>query len=168
MGETVVEPSLNLKKVLGRFEEVDVSLGEGLESLLSVCAGGRTSKCRSDPHDSGTCPKESGEHLSAHGHVCCAEEEEDVECGGKEEVANGLAGVATGRVRSTAEPVHPGPVLPRRLLAMNQTTLYNDLVFITLLPPYNSSLTVHGLSNIILLLHIQTQNETVGSKRTLV
>ena len=73
MGEAVVETTLNLEEILGGFEEVDVSLVERLEGLLSVCTGGRTGESRSNSHSSGTSPKESGEHLSAHGHSCRAE-----------------------------------------------------------------------------------------------
>ena len=99
MGEAVVETTLNLEEILGGFEEVDVSLVERLEGLLSVCTGGRTGESRSNSHSSGTSPKESGEHLSAHGHSCRAERRTMFKGGGKEEVANGLAAVATRRVR---------------------------------------------------------------------
>ena len=47
MGEAVVETTLNLEEILGGFEEVDVSLVERLEGLLSVCTGGRTGESRS-------------------------------------------------------------------------------------------------------------------------
>lgn len=64
MRKAVVEAALNLKEILSRLEEVDVTLGEGLERLLSVCAGGRAGEGGSNASRSGASAEEGGRKLS--------------------------------------------------------------------------------------------------------
>lgn len=63
--EAVVEAALDFEKVLGRLEEVDVTLVERLERLLSVCAGRRAGESGGDAGRGGAGAQESGSELSA-------------------------------------------------------------------------------------------------------
>lgn len=69
MREAVVKSSLNLEEVLSGFEESNVALGEGLESLLCVCVGGMADENGRHPHNGGPRTKDGGEHLGAHDDV---------------------------------------------------------------------------------------------------
>lgn len=69
VGEAVVESSLDLEKVFSVLEELDVAFVEGLECLLTVCAGGWAGEDGGDALCGGAGAKESGEHLGAH-HGC--------------------------------------------------------------------------------------------------
>lgn len=66
MRKAVVESSLDLEKVLGGLEEVDISFSEAFEGLLTVCAGGKACGSQGDTGDGRTSANESGEEAGAH------------------------------------------------------------------------------------------------------
>ena len=63
--EAVVKPTLDLEKVLCVLEELDVAFVEGLEGLLTVCAGGRTGEDGGDALGERAGTEEGGEGLCA-------------------------------------------------------------------------------------------------------
>ena len=61
MGEAVVQTTLDFEQVLGLLEELNVTLGEGFESLLVGGRGGRASEGWGDPTDGRPSAEESSE-----------------------------------------------------------------------------------------------------------
>jgi hypothetical protein len=61
VGEAVVQTTLDLEQVLSLLEELDITLGEGFESLLVRSGGGRASEDWGDPASDGPGAKESSE-----------------------------------------------------------------------------------------------------------
>lgn len=64
VGETIVETTLDLEEVLGRLEEVDVALREGLKCLRAVRAGRGASERGGDAGRDGASTEERGRKLS--------------------------------------------------------------------------------------------------------
>lgn len=65
MCEAVVEPALDLEEVFCVLEELDVAFVEGLEGLLTVCAGGWAGEDGCDALGEGAGTEKGGECLCA-------------------------------------------------------------------------------------------------------
>lgn len=78
VGEAVVETTLDFEQILSLLEELDVALGEGLESLLVGGGGGRASEGWGDPADGRPGAEESSE-CGGRTHIWWFEGEKKVE-----------------------------------------------------------------------------------------
>ena len=120
VGEAVVETALDLEQVLGRLEEVDVALREGLERLLAVRAGGGAGERGGDAGRGGAGTEERRRELGTQ-HGCGKEREsadaarrdgEDVVVAKKRRAEGARPGAAQPRLPPSLEPVQSDSRLP--------------------------------------------------------